>query len=297
MKKRILTIVISISILLGGLLTWTSAYAAEPILWKEMEMSTYRNGKGGKEYYEHPTESGYVFAGWYQEKDGKSIAEDTVSGKAYAKFVKEEVLSFKGQLGTDTEVGSKSTYLRMVTSIDSLRYNQVGFKIKILDKTSYRWSTTAYDTLKGYVNEKQESYTPEGEFHPISEYFVAYRISNIPNSAFLTGITITPVWETLDGTTVEGVLRTVTVHEGIGEEASIVTVGNDEDRNHVYCTLDKPVQDGNTVTFDVNVEPSQEVEIYVLGEGSWNKEYFSEIYTISESQNVQAGVPENVSSV
>lgn len=291
--KKINSFLIAIAVVCVCLFVASKTYAAEPILWEEMEIATYRENKGGKENFTHPTKANYVFAGWYQEENGAALSEDIVSGKAYAKFVKEEVLSFKGQLGTDTEVGSKSTYLRMVTSIDSLRYNQVGFKVKILDKTSYRWSTIAYETLKGYADEKEESYTPS-VFSEISEYFVAYRISNIPNSSFLTGITITPVWETLDGTTVEGVLRTITVHEGIGEEASIVTVENDEDRNHVYCTVEKPVKDGNTVTFDVNVEPSQEVQIYVLGEGSWNKEYFSETYTVSETQSIQASVPEDI---
>ena len=167
-------------------------------------IDTYRAGD-----YVAPHKAGQVFGGWYEDAEFTlPLAEDVTEGQAYAKFVDEDVLSVKFQLPID----ATETKLRLVTTVDSLKYKKVGFKVEVdgLAKEGDFTSRTVYKTIIGYVDEKNVSYEPTC-FSDESAYFMALTFKNIPVEVYEQTITVTPVWTTLDGTFVTGVERDIVI--------------------------------------------------------------------------------------
>ena len=190
---------------------YRSADAGELIIEKCDDISVYRDESGNTTPAD---KDGYIFAGWYtDEACTKAVDENTTDGSAYAKYIDENVLTVKFQIPTTTNSASKSTTLRLVTSIDSLDYQNVSFEVSYTDssstKKSHTWTTkNAYTALTGYNGMTELTYTPDEQFSKASEYFVALNINNVPNEAFGYAFTVTPKWTTLDGTVVEGSTRT-----------------------------------------------------------------------------------------
>ena len=175
------------------------------------DISEYRG-----ETKSYPAESGEVFAGWYQDaKFNTPITEDTKTGSAYAKFVDADILSVHYQLPTSTSNGSK---VRLMTGVDGLDYEKVGFIVKYKGgtKTADLNSTTVYKTVtahEGDTYETEKTYNAEGVFGAGTgaKYILPYTITDISASRVFE---VTPYWVTLDGTTVTGTSRddiTVTV--------------------------------------------------------------------------------------
>ena len=168
----------------------------------------------------YPKKEGYIFAGWYTgvteaAKDSLAtpISTDTTSGSAWAKFVPEEVLSVKAQVSHDiTSVSENQTVkLRLVTTVDSMRYNEVGFKIKFNGSETenpygsqevYNEITVADDYGRKWTE------TPSDAFHKASIRFATVKITGFTKALFTTyELAVTPYWITKDGTTVTGVSR------------------------------------------------------------------------------------------
>ena len=162
-----------------------------------------------------PVEPGKVFAGWYQDAAYENPVrgeEDFKDGGAYAKFVDEKALTVKFQLRAGTGPDSENTDLRMLTTVDSLKYQSVGFDIKVKEKEVEAISTRVYSQISWYLNaETGGMYTPKETFCSESQYFMAYKLAEIPKEAFNEHINITPKWTTLDGTTVTGTPKTVCI--------------------------------------------------------------------------------------
>ena len=190
---------------------YQSADAGEPIIVNHTDISEYRNESGNTAPAD---KEGYIFAGWYTDETcTKAVDENTTDGSAYAKYIDENVLTVKFQIPTTTNSASKSTTLRLVSSIDSLDYQNVSFEVSYTDSSSTKKSHTgttknAYTALTGYNGMTELSYAPDEQFSKASEYFVALNINNIPNDAFNYAFTVTPKWTTPDGTVVEGATRT-----------------------------------------------------------------------------------------
>ena len=180
----------------------------------ESNISQYRSGD--KSY---PDLEGYVFAGWYQgtadvvpttDATLTPVAETTTDGGAWAKYVPEEALSVKAQTTDYIENNPDKTKLRLVSTVDSLRYSEVGFKIKFNQgNKEYTYDTNkVYETLTAIDPTDIEFKYQPTEFSAVSEYFIAYTIKNIDKSLFDNyELAVTPYWVTLDGTTVKGVAR------------------------------------------------------------------------------------------
>lgn len=159
-----------------------------------------------------PTKSGYVFAGWYTD-EGTTVATETKTS-AYAKFVPAEVLSVKTQVNKTNvqdknlnEVTGAQT-LRVVSSVDSTRYQKVGFKYilgaKGIEKKNCE-STEVYKqlTIVGDDNSTYEK-TPSDYFGTSANWFFAMNITDISATHYSSQIYVQPYWVTLDGTTVYG---------------------------------------------------------------------------------------------
>ena len=209
-------------------------YASEPVelgfaIAQEhtADFAAYRSG----ETMEAPAApSGCIFAGWYYDAECVSspvpagTTELTGEEQVYAKFVPETVLGVKAQITANTTAESATTSIRFVSTVDNLKYEKVGFKInidapgkgeKIVENTK------VYSALYAVDNKEQVlSYTPGASFCINSNFFYAYTIKNVPQANFNTDFTVTPYWVTLDGTTVWGEQRTLTIQDVIDAYAA-----------------------------------------------------------------------------
>lgn len=177
------------------------------------DVSGYRSGMA----YTPPVKDDCVFAGWYTDDTYTTpLGKNVTTGMAYAKFVDAEVLSVKYQIGYGTTLDDTEAKLRFVTTVDSLRYESVGFRIKKGENEPFEETTkTVYETLAGYKDEStKESYKPS-VFSEDSKFFMALRLAEIPQDDFDVKIVVTPLWVTLDGTTVFGAERELTIQEAI----------------------------------------------------------------------------------
>lgn len=159
-----------------------------------------------------PIRANYVFAGWFTDKEcTKSIATDTASGAAYAKFVPEKVLTVKYQVKGNAD---STANLRFVTTVDSRKLKEVGFKITFNNQTIPRTGTTVYKEVIS-IEGGEVCYNDPTEFSSESEWFYTYSLTNIPAGAHDMPFTVVACWETLDGTMVEGGTREIKVSEGL----------------------------------------------------------------------------------
>ena len=165
-------------------------------------------------------EPGYVFAGWYTDKECTRAnalkSTDTTTTTAYAKFVPEGVLEIKAQIKAGTTSESKMTDIRFVTSVDTLDYKAVGFEVAANGNTKTYGSNVVYKQLYAVdSNEIMTTYIPKEVFSSVSTYFKACTITGVPNAAFGMKWAVRPYWITLDGTRVYGETAEKTVNMGL----------------------------------------------------------------------------------
>jgi len=170
----------------------------------------------------------YVFAGWYKDSACEEVYSDikTDTTNVYAKFVATQILSVKAQLQKDTTSKSSKTNLRLVSSVDSLNYHSVGFEVyyngskePIVVKSSTVYKRIVASESSGV----DYNYNPK-VVDTASEYFVTTTLLNINSNNFDKSFFIKPYWKTLDGTTVYGEGKFITVNNGIDENSINVTV-------------------------------------------------------------------------
>ena len=176
--------------------------------YNEDSTSDYKYGVSVKDgYYEvsdyiddsndnvpQTSDSNKIFAGWYTD-DTYSTTYEENKGLAFAKFVSKDVLGIRYQIPVNTTSESESTALRIVSSVDSVNYNEVGFDISINGNTISKNTTTVYNSIIANVGDSQKLYDNAGEvFDTDSKYFFALVVNDIPNSDFNTEITLKPYW-------------------------------------------------------------------------------------------------------
>lgn len=232
LKKRILSVIICITMVFAMIVQSGVTYAADTT------NNYYSNAKTMWEKGEYPTSEDKVFAGWYKNEGLTGAVRDAsgfdANGGAYAKFVDEKVLSVQCQIkktqadGVTETTGSVAkddtyTMLRLVTTVNNLAYEAVGFDVEVNGKVQKLSTDTVYQTIYGYVNESGVAYKPNSTdgagnyyFSSESNYFMSYTFNKLPNSFFGVPIVVTPKWTTLDGTVVEGMARTVVIYNGLG---------------------------------------------------------------------------------
>ena len=220
-QKKIISFVLSFSILFGTVGNAVISYAAENNSTNYYEdISEFR----GDTYEAPPTDGTTVFAGWYEDADfTKPIGTDVKSGPAYAKLVDADVLSLKCQITSGTTLQSTSTNLRMLTSVDNRNYSSVGFKIEINGKTANRTSGTVYRSIKATEGGVVKTFKPN-IFSESSNYIMSYMITGVSDSFFSTNIKITPTWTTLDGTVVGGEEKNVLLVDELADFEKGVTM-------------------------------------------------------------------------
>lgn len=175
-----------------------------------------------------PTKEGKVFAGWYADADctipvteGKTT-QYVAGAKYYARFVDEGVLSVKVQLADDAN-GAKQ--MRVLSSVDNLDYQQVGFDVYFGNATSpVEFTTTqVFKTIKATANGVAYQYSNK-VIDAASEYFVSGTIKGISSTKLDTDFYIKPFWVTPDGTKAYGVGKMFSVNDGYNAGAFNITI-------------------------------------------------------------------------
>jgi hypothetical protein len=170
-----------------------------------VDVSAYRSGS----VYTAPVKDGYVFAGWFTDPElSQPLCKNVKTGSAYPKFVDADVLTVKYQITSGTTANSSKTDLRLLTGIDSLNYSNVVFEVTVEDQSSQLACTAVYEKVIAGGMGKQSA---AAVFGGDAKYFATYTLKDIPQKMFGTGITITPRWQTLDGTVVWGPTRTLRI--------------------------------------------------------------------------------------
>lgn len=173
-----------------------------------MDISLYRSSGS----YTAPVLEGSIFSGWFQDPElTKPVSADDVTGWAYAKFVDESVLTVKYQLTAGTSGQSESTDLRLLTAVDDLSYAEVSFVAEIAGATATINCQQVYQQVKASGTLIPSASAVFGED---ANYFVTYTMLGVPQALFETEFTVTPCWRTLDGTRVEGTVRSFCVADG-----------------------------------------------------------------------------------
>lgn len=216
--------------------------------------------------YTSPVYKNYLFAGWYT--DAECTLENAVSASVatvdtdivYAKFVPRYILTVKAQISAnlldDDRTNDEKGNIRFATTVDTLQYTEVGFRISWQKDgntvTKISASNTVYETLNAIGG---ITYQPT-RFCNASAYFKACTIKNIGADYYGLEFTVVPFWKTLDGTMVDGDTVKKTINQGLDLESTVYVSDNGTDQTG-YGTIAAPyktlnyaidaVADGGTV--------------------------------------------------
>ena len=135
-----------------------------------------------------------------------------MDGTAFAKFVPAEVLSVKCQTSADVTSMDDTAKIRVISTVDSLKYSQVGFDLTFKGRNLSYKTSTVLSGIQAATDGVAYGFSPN-IFDLQSKYFITATIVNIPNSDFDEGLLVKPYWVTKDGTTVHGVERYARVED------------------------------------------------------------------------------------
>ena len=135
-----------------------------------------------------PTETGKVFAGYYTDDTYTTPSNGETS---YPKFVDEDVLKVKCQLTYLANEDDDSTRIRVVTTVDSTRYQKVGFFVSVDGGAEKEYATTKVARrIVGTDGLANLEYEPS-VFSAESQYFCAYNFT-VGSAKFGTALSFTP---------------------------------------------------------------------------------------------------------
>lgn len=281
------------------LVSFSTVFAADNLKTETTDstdciVDTYQNiaeYRNDSEIVQKHLSEGYIYAGSFT--DESCTAENAlkgldIEGPVYAKYVSEKILGLKAQVSANlwndgNKANDETGAIRFVTSVDSLAYKKVGFKITVgpSTKVNEKSSSTVYKQLYANIGKNdadgekipQEQYNPQTEFHPSSNFFKTWTITNVTSINYGTEFKVTPFWETLDGMEVTGTQSIKTVNGGRTWEYVFVDDSGDDvkgagTQENPYQTLEKALsemQTNKTLQIEAKV-PSVDMtgNVYVL---------------------------------
>ncbi|MDO4743077.1 MAG: DUF4886 domain-containing protein, partial [bacterium] len=164
-----------------------------------------------------PVSDGKLFSGWSVGSKGQHTAN----------FVNKDVLAPHFQLASQTTVDSESTNIRLLSTVDSLDYDNVGYDIAI-DGDEYSFQTrTVYSSVYAVDSTGKRNLYTAGQVgvQDVSNYIFCLEIKNVPKEFFDKKISVTPFW-TVDGIKVYGKSRKVAVHGYLDNSIKVLAIGN-----------------------------------------------------------------------
>ena len=183
-----------------------------------------------KDVMDSTDNSGWLFAGWFTDEYCTTPVSTTVEGTTYhAKFVDPGVLDVKLQITEGATPESDSVNMRMVTSVDSLDYAQVGFDVyynEDIGATEPTKNVPIYKVFERIVaiieSGVDYNYSPK-VVDTDSEYFTTATLVGIAKANYEKPFLIKPYWVTYQGVKIYGTSRYVTM---TGDAFSTVTTAN-----------------------------------------------------------------------
>lgn len=157
----------------------------------------------------------YLFGGWYAiDNDltyAKALDKLELEKNEYlaAKWVPANVLSVKGQNEAGVTASSEKASTRLISAIDSREYKKVGFTVEVnnVDAGIVAETNKVYDELTYTKGNESKTIKPSEAFGDAANFFIVWRLYNIPTQGFDTKIYVRPYWITKDGTRVDGLSR------------------------------------------------------------------------------------------
>lgn len=221
MKKFTTGILAASLVLAGSMIYSTTTEAANESVTYDQANEAFEEWKTSRTA---PVKAGYLFGGWYTSKDGGEVlTEETVGthiGDVYAKFVPSYVLSVKAQIDANTQNNGANdkaeASIRILTGVDSLRYQYVGAKILLGNKKDINaeTKTTVYQTLLMSDDDNTKKVNANELFGTAANYFSVWKIGKIEDINDDSIIYVRPYWVTMDGTIVYGLAKYVHVEDG-----------------------------------------------------------------------------------
>lgn len=230
MKRIVAGILVTATVLTGTLLSAVDSQAATSYEYEDKIIYTdeVKNAVTAFNKKEAPTRAGYVFGGWFEDKDGKTqitattVAEGTT---LYAKFVPAYVLSVKAQNHQKVQTNGN---LRLVSGVDNEEhYQAVGFDVYFGNKDAdgYKKNAEGEKVYSKIIVRKDDGKTNEYVANEVfgqqAKVFNIARITGIKSTSFKSIIYVKPYWITNDGTTVYGLGKYVNVQDGLDGVISI----------------------------------------------------------------------------
>lgn len=198
--------------------------------------SSWKSGKA-------PEKAGYVFGGWYEKKGETSYeaidattaekkAEDTITEGICAKFVPAYVMSVKAQIDAETTGAADGigACLRVMSSVDGLDYQKVGFTILLnnsidvstaFNEGNALEATKVYDGLLVTEGNTEKTLYAKDIFGTQSKYLSVWRLNEIVDANDAKIIYVRPYWVTCDGTRVEGLAKYIHVEDSYNNYISV----------------------------------------------------------------------------
>jgi len=212
--KKILAGCLSIVLMLGMIILSSDDVCA--MTQEEIDYDDQYNISNYWKEKKVPVKDGFVFAGWYRvisDEKYQAITESELQGvdlnevQAVAKFVPAYILSVKTQVSEYEKNGKTVSALRVLSSVDSTKYQEVGFDVQLGKKAhNYVICPSVYSAVKKGPSSDETIY-PEETFGALSDYFMAVDINDISTVNDASIVYARPYWITLDGTKVQGLAR------------------------------------------------------------------------------------------
>ena len=234
--KKITASLLAIILVFSGLVIMSQSTHAEEttgeVIETDGEIIYSSNYYSIQEYYptkKAPVKENHVFGGWYQKEEetfkalsaaeAVAIVDGTSTVTAYAKFVPAYVLGVKAQNAEGTtEDMTGNTSVRMITSVDSKKYQKVGFEIYLGNGTTLLTQDdgSALETSRVYKGIKigtDKTKTATQIFGTASKHVAVWELTDIWPENHTKIIYVRPYWITMDGTTVKGLAKYVHIED------------------------------------------------------------------------------------
>jgi uncharacterized repeat protein (TIGR02543 family) len=175
----------------------------------------------------------YVFAGWYKSANAnyENVITDVsqVDENSYAKFIPKEILNVKAQVSNGTMsngIHAGKYAIRFVSSVESLDYKNVGFKVTYEEggqvKTKTSTSQTVYERIKSTEDATAYGFST-GVIDANSKYFITGKLPISDTAAAkATTYTVQAYVETKDGTISYGPARILSFNDSKPARSSLI---------------------------------------------------------------------------
>ena len=209
---------------------------------------------------------GYFFGGWFQKNtDGTYTAlteadlveADLATLNASAKFVPSYLFSVKAQIEkaaqTANGIGVETTYLRLITGLDSNEYQKVNFDVYYNNREDLHAKSPDLTNLYSKMENADGILEPKTTFGDAANYFGVVRLTKIWDDNYNKIIYARPIVTTMDGTEVWGNAKYVRVEDGFASNEYIsvpvnLHAGSDMAAGSLTLSYDNTTLDVKDVT-------------------------------------------------